>query len=163
MMRVYRRANWPMIDRLFRVALWLKGLDGLLEIAAGIAIMFVPISRIEGSLREIALRELGEGEHAFIAHTILRLDRVIDPHMQLFAVIYLIGHGAVKVLLSIAVLRRYYALYPAAIGFLLLFIGYQTYRVGFNHSPVLAALTVFDVVVVYLIWVEWHKPREIAE
>jgi uncharacterized membrane protein len=148
MMRVYRRANWPMIDRLFRVALWLKGLDGLLEIAAGIAIMFVPISRIEGSLREIALRELGEGEHAFIAHTILRLDRVIDPHMQLFAVIYLIGHGAVKVLLSIAVLR---------------FIGYQTYRVGFNHSPVLAALTVFDVVVVYLIWVEWHKPREIAE
>jgi uncharacterized membrane protein len=39
------------------------------------------------------------------------------------------------------------------------FIGYQIYRMAATPSILLAALTVFDVVVVWLTWHEYRRKR----
>lgn len=43
------------------------------------------------------------------------------------------------------------------IGFLLLFIAYQMYRLVLYPTFGLSALTIFDAVIVWLTWREWRK------
>src|SRR5476651_2374790 len=132
-----------LLDRFFRLAIIIKGFDGLLEVLGGVTLIFLPIARIQGGIADLALREITEDKHAFIAEVIYHLDRQINPHVRLFAVLYLIGHGSIKIFLTIALLREHYHLYPYAIGFLLAFIAYQSYRIGVDHSLALALLTSF--------------------
>jgi uncharacterized membrane protein len=120
-------------------------------------LIIVPLGRLQGIVAELATREIAEDPHAFIAQLILRLDQGIHPHIQLFAVIYLLGHGAIKVFLAYALLRRIYAIYPIAIGFLLAFVVYQAYRIGFDHSIVLSVLTLLDCVLAWLTYLEWKR------
>jgi uncharacterized membrane protein len=44
---------------------------------------------------------------------------------------------------------------------LLLFIGYQLYRISFDPTAGLIALTIFDAVIVLLTWREFRQQRRI--
>jgi uncharacterized membrane protein len=58
-------------------------------------------------------------------------------------------HGIVKVVLVLALLRNKLWAYPW-IGVLLIYIGYQAYRIVLSPTLGLIALTGFDVVIVAL-------------
>ncbi|MGC8732685.1 MAG: DUF2127 domain-containing protein [Halothiobacillaceae bacterium] len=49
--------------------------------------------------------------------------------------------------------------YPLSLGALGLFIAYQLYRYSYTHSAGLIILTVFDFVVIVLVWHEWRILR----
>ena len=71
-------------------------------------------------------------------------------------------HGAVKVVLVIALLLNKLWAYPFMIIVLLIFIGYQLYRIAIQPSAGLVALTIFDVAIVALTWREYRRQRRIA-
>ncbi|WP_319023066.1 DUF2127 domain-containing protein [Mesorhizobium sp. B1-1-8] len=53
--------------------------------------------------------------------------------------------------------------YPASLAALAAFIIYQVYRYCYTHSAGLLVLTIFDAIVMVLIWHEWaivrgHRP-----
>ncbi len=73
----------------------------------------------------------------------------------LFGAMYLLTHGLVKVVLVVALLLNKLWAYPWMIGVLLLFIGYQLYRIVLQPSAGLVALTVFDGLIVVLTWREY--------
>ena len=77
----------------------------------------------------------------------------------LFGAIYLLVHGAVKVVLVIALLLNKLWAYPCLIVVLLIFIGYQLYRIALDPSPGLIALTIFDTLIVALTWREYRRQR----
>jgi uncharacterized membrane protein len=68
-------------------------------------------------------------------------------------------HGIVKVVLVLALLRNKLWAYPWLIGVLLIFIGYQVYRIDLSPTLGLIALTGFDVVIVALTWREYQRQR----
>jgi uncharacterized membrane protein len=49
--------------------------------------------------------------------------------------------------------------YPWLIATLVVFIGYQRYRIALVPTAWLIALTVFDAFLVWLTWREWQKQR----
>ena len=53
----------------------------------------------------------------------------------LFGAVYLLTHGLVKVVLVVALLLNKLWAYPAMIAVLLLFIGYQLYRIVLRRVP----------------------------
>jgi uncharacterized membrane protein len=65
----------------------------------------------------------------------------------------------VKIVLVYAVLRRQLWAYPWMIAFLGVFILYQIYRMTFAPSVGLVALTVFDLVIVWLTFLEYRRQR----
>lgn len=67
--------------------------------------------------------------------------------------------GLVKVVLVVALLMNKLWAYPWLIVVLLLFIGYQVYRIVLDPTPGLIALTVFDAVIVALTWREYREQR----
>lgn len=150
-----------LLDRTFFVILILKGIDGVLELIGGILLLFVTPDRIGDLAERLTQHELSEDPHDFIATHLLHFTNGLTGSATLFGAIYLLLHGAVKVVLVWAVLTDHLWAYPWMIAFLAVFIVYQSYEliVGFTWGLVL--LTAFDVLVLVLTWREYgiHRAR----
>lgn len=98
------------------------------------------------------------------------LDRVLQlddwtpptdsPGAVLVGALHLLAHGVMKVTLVVALLLDKVLAYPWMIILLAIFIGYQLYRIALSPSAGLIALTVFNVVIVALIWREYGQQRQ---
>lgn len=141
----------------YLVGIALKGLDGLLEIAGGTALLL--ISR--ATLLQIAAFVSGSGSsgrpHGAISAYVLHATAALSAGTQHFASVYLLVHGIIKVGLVTGLLRGWHAAYPIALLLLTAFIGYQCYRLFQYHSPALGVFTAIDIAIVLLIWHEWRS------
>ena len=150
----------PALDTTFKIGLVLKGLDGVLEVAGGILLLFLSPQAIAHVVRVLTAHELTEDPHDMIARYLLHTTSHLHHGTTLFGAIYLLSHGVAKIVLVALVLRGKLWAYPWLIGLLLAFIAYQLYRITFVHFSVgLAALTVFDAVLVWLTWREYRAKR----
>jgi uncharacterized membrane protein len=150
----------PALDKTFKIALVLKGLDGLLEVAAGVLLLLLSPSSIEHFVRSLTAEELSEDPHDLIANYLLHTTSHLSSGVTLFGAIYLLSHGIAKIVLVALVLRDKLWAYPWLIVLLLAFIAYQIYRIAWVHFSVgLAALTVFDAALVWLTWREYRSKR----
>jgi uncharacterized membrane protein len=157
----------PALDTTFKIGLVLKGLDGVLEVAGGILLLFLSPSAIEHVVRVLTAHELSEDPHDLIARYLLHTTAHLSHGTTLFGAIYLLSHGIAKIVLVALVLRDKLWAYPWLIGLLLAFIAYQLYRITLVHFSIgLTLLTIFDAFLVWLTWREYrakraqrHRPR----
>lgn len=151
------------LDRTFEIGLILKGLDGLLEVAGGLLLVFVSPRAISRLVHTLTAHELSEDPHDFIARSLLHATGHLTGSATTFGAIYLLSHGVAKLVLVVLVLRHKLWAYPWLIGLLLAFIGYQLYRIiAVRFSWGLTALTIFDVALVWLTWREYQARRSAA-
>jgi uncharacterized membrane protein len=150
------RARDP-LDRIFEIGIILKGLDGALEAVGGLLLLTVTPATIDRLMVRLTQHELSEDPHDFIARHLLLYTHGLTGSAVTFAAVYLLAHGIVKIVLVAALLRNQAWAYPWMIGFLLIFIGYQVYRLSLSPTFWLTALTVFDVLIVWLTWREWRR------
>ena len=138
----------------------LKAADGVLETVAGALLLIVSPSTIDRIARRLTAHELSEDPHDRISHFILQATDHLSSGATVFAAVYLLIHGASKVVLVALVLRDKLWAYPWLIALLGVFIAYQLYVLIFvRYSWSLTALTVFDVVLVWLTWREYQMKR----
>ena len=146
--------------RLFTLGVWVKGADGILEIAGGALLLAAGPGTIGAVVRFLTQRELAEDPQDLVANALRHAVHGLGPHAQLFGTGYLIGHGIVKVGLVAGLLRGKLWSYPAALALLSIFIAYQLYRLTYAYSLPLLLLTAVDVVIVLLIWRESVAVRQ---
>ena len=96
----------PALDKTFKIGLILKGLDGILEVAGGILLLFLSPHAIEHLARTLTAHELSQDPHDLIARYILHTASHLTTSTTLFGAIYLLSHGIAKIVLVAAVLRR---------------------------------------------------------
>jgi uncharacterized membrane protein len=150
-------------DRAFRIVIALKGLDGVLELVGGLLLLVIPQGRIAGLGRFLTQHELSEDPHDVVANLVLHATGALaSGHATVLGALYLLSHGAVKVVLVWAVLRNRLWAYPWMIAFLLVFIGYQIYRMAVLPTAGLFLLTVFDLAVTWLTVREYQRNRQRA-
>lgn len=150
------RAQDP-LDRIFEIGIILKGLDGALEAVGGLLLLAVTPATIDRVMVRLTQHELSEDPRDFIARHLLRYSHGLTGSAVTFAAVYLLAHGIVKIVLVAALLRNQAWAYPWMIGFLLIFIGYQVYRLALSPTFWLTALTIFDALIVWLTWREWRR------
>lgn len=160
-MRPFRRGD--LLDQAFLVGILLKGLDGVLEVVGGLLLLVVTPATIDRVTRALTQHELSEDPHDFLATHLLHAAGGLTGSTVRFGAVYLLSHGAVKVVLVAALLRNKLWAYPWMIVFLLAFIAYQLYRLTFAPSLGLVGLTVFDAVVTWLTWREYQRQRSIKQ
>ncbi len=153
-----------LLDRTFFVSLILKGIDGVLELIGGILLLVVTPAQIGAVAQFLTQHELSEDPHDLIANSLLHFTGSLSVSASLFGAVYLLLHGAVKVVLVWAVLRDQLWAYPWMIAFLLVFIAYQCYQLVVGFSWGILLLTLFDIFVTYLTWREYgiHRARRAA-
>ncbi len=147
------------LDRIFVVTLILKGIDGVLELIGGVLLLLIPADKIGTFAQIITQHEIAEDPGDLIANAIRHAASGLSVSATLFGAIYLLLHGIVKVVLVWAVLRDQLWAYPWMIGFLLVFIGYQSYKLVTAFTWGMLGLTVFDVFIVWLTWREYGIHR----
>ena len=148
-----------LLNRMFSIGVWIKGINGILEAAGGILVLTIKTSTVIGIILLITQQGLIEDRHDIIANMLRHAVDRITEGAKLFGGVYLLAHGAANIFLAIGLLRSKLWSYPAAIAFLCIFIGYQIYRITLHHSVLLMIVTGLDIVIVYLIQREYTIAR----
>jgi uncharacterized membrane protein len=150
-----------LLDQSFRFGITLKGLYALLETILGIAILKVNPQALDRYLSTLLHPELSEDPGDFVATHLLRASQQFAAGGKHFASMYLVSHGLVKIVLVVALLRNKLWAYPTMIFTLSAFVFYQAYRFVLTRSLVMIFLTLFDIVVIVLTWLEYGKQRSL--
>ena len=146
-------------ELLFRYSVLLKGLDAVVEIAGGIAVWVVSPGLIVSLTNLLTHDELSEDPRDFVANYLRHAASHLSLSGEHFLAIYLLGHGVVKLFVVVALLKHKLWGYPLSLVVFGGFIGYQLYRYTLTGGVGLIALTVFDLIVVVLIWIEYRAVK----
>ena len=147
------------IHEIFRASILLKGAFAAVECMSGLALVVASPAGIRSLVDRLARAELIEDRGEFIASHLLAWAQAFSVQSQHFYAFYLLGHGAVKLALVVGLLMGRLWAYPASLVVLTLFVLYQLYRYSYTHSVGLSVLTIFDLVVIALIWHEYQLIR----
>jgi len=145
----------------FNLSVIAKGIDGALEIVGGLLLFFLSPDRLNAFLRVLTQHELSEDPRDLVATYLLNSTHSLTKGVKMFAAAYLLWHGIVKAGLVAALLLKRRWAYPTAIVAFLLFLVYQLYRYTHTHSPALLALSILDVLVIILTWIEYKRLKSI--
>lgn len=144
------------IHELFEVSVLLKGAHAVIECIGGLLLWLTGNAVIVGLVARLTQEELREDRADFIAQHLIIWANGFSLATQHFYAFYLLSHGIVKLALVTGLLMRKLWAYPASLAVMTLFIAYQLYRYSYTHGIGLILLTVFDLVVMWLVWHEYQ-------
>jgi len=154
------RRSWRhALDETFRVSLVLKGIDGGLELIGGLLLLLVSPATMDRLARALFQHELSEDPNDFVARHVLHMTANLHA-TRFFGAVYLLSHGAAKLVMVIGLWKHQRWAYPFALIFLVSFVLYQLYRMTFAPSAGLMLLTIFDVFVIWLVWRDYSEHRK---
>lgn len=146
----------------FEIGVILKGLNALLEIVGGLAILFINQTSIIKIVFFLTQEELSEDPKDVIANYLVHTAKQFSISTQHFLVLYLLIHGLIKGLLIYGLLKKKIWSYPVSIIVFGIFIIYQLARYYYTSSLWLIVLSIFDLIVVFLIWHEYQQIKNYA-
>lgn len=144
----------------FELGLIIKGIDGLLEIFGGFLLLYLNPNRMGRLVTLLTQHELSEDPKDLVANALIRFSHSFSISTQAFGVFYLISHGVIKSVLILLLWRKKLWAYPLTIASLVMFIAYQIYRYSVHASMLLLLLTVFDIVMIILTFIEYKRIKE---
>jgi len=151
------------ISQFFRLSILLKGSHAVLEIICGLLLIFISPAQLTNYMIWLTHEKLLEDPENLIANYLLQAAMKLSVSSVLFGAVYLLTHGIPKLILVISLLKKRLWAYPWSIAIFSLFIVYQTYRFSFTHSMGLLFLTIFDLIVIWLIWREYKIIQKLKQ
>jgi uncharacterized membrane protein len=147
-------------EKLFDVAIAIKGIDGAIQIIGAIVLFFIPPSAITGLANSIVTRDLlGDQEGTLARHLTKAAADFAGGDTRTFALVYLLLHGLIKVGLVLALLRKIMPAYPIATVILGGFVIYELYRAVRTGSIALPIFAAIDIVIIILVLREYRQLR----
>ena len=141
---------------LFDIGVVLKGINGILEMIGGLFLLFISQPALAGFFLSLTQGALSQEPHGFIANFLLHIAQNLSIQGKLFAALYLLFHGTIKVALVVYLLRGKLRAYPISMLIFGLFVVYELYRFSSGHSVFLLTLAIFDAIIILLIWLEYR-------
>ena len=146
-------------DRLFRIALLVKAVDGTAELVGALVLLMVPGAALASLVNDIVARDLlGPPDGSLARHFEAGTAEFVSGS-RTFAVVYLALHGVVKLAMVVALLRRWQPAYPVAALVLGVFVAYELYRATRTGSVLLPFLAALDLAIIWLIVQEYRRMR----
>jgi uncharacterized membrane protein len=157
--RIGKLTHSRLAHDVFWIGILFKAIDGVLETAGGVVLLIVSQQSIVNLVYRIFHEELTEDPTDWLANFVLREVLDLSPGMKLFAVIYLLTHGLIKLVLAGAIWRSRLWAYPLAGVVFSLFVIYQAYRFAYTYSIIMLLLTVVDLVIIALLFPEYNRVK----
>ncbi len=144
----------------FNIGILLKGINGALEIIGGILLVFLNPARLNRVIVLLTQNELSEDPRDIFANYMVNLSYQFSVNTQYFWVFYLVSHGTIKLILILLLWKRKQWAYPLTIIALILFVIYQVYRYTIYHSTWLIFLTILDMLIIILTYLEYKRIKK---
>jgi uncharacterized membrane protein len=145
---------------LFRIGILVKAFDGFIETCAGIFFYFIGYTRINAILFSAFHGEIAESPHDRFWQFFIDQWHAISLSSNSFWGVLFTAHGATKLLLSVALLKKQLWAYPVAAIVFTLFVLYELYSLLSHPSLFLNLITVFDMIVIGLILREYRHIKK---
>lgn len=143
----------------FVTAVAIKGIDGLIETAAGLTVAILGTQGIYDLVIQFTAPELDLHPESKTVHLLRHGASSLVHASSRFVVLWLLVHGILKAVLAVELLREKSWIFPVAATILSGFVVYMTYKLFGHYSPWLLALVLFDLVTVALVLNEWRSLR----
>jgi uncharacterized membrane protein len=151
------------LDVVFLVGVFFKGLDGLVELIGGVLLLFLSPSGLTSLAHGLTAGELLEDPHDIIANLLLKGAHQLGGQGAFLIALFLLIHGVVKLAIVISLIVGATKIYPWAIGALGILAVVQIVDFIVKPSVGVALLTILDFVVIALTWREWRQHRGLKE
>lgn len=138
-------------ERLFRLAMFVKGLDGAIELIGAIVLLLVPATLVNHLVADVISRDLVGSPDGFLARHLVAGTAEFASGNRTFVILYLGLHGVVKLGLVVALLRRWMPAYPVTAVVLSVFVAYELYRAVRTGSLVLPLLAAVDILIIIMV------------
>ncbi|MFA6416548.1 MAG: DUF2127 domain-containing protein [Candidatus Paceibacterota bacterium] len=148
---------------LFELGVLIKGLNGLWETAGGLLFLFLSRETLSRWFLSVMHNELLEDPHDKIINFFSHSANHFSSGTKTFVALYILLHGILNIFLAIQLYRDRHWAYLVAIGAMSTFVLYQLYRISVHHSPVLMAVTIFDICFIALTWHEYRYHQEVKK
>lgn len=142
-------------EKAYRLLFWIgistKGFIGICELILGVMFYYLSYAQLSNIAFFLTGDELSESSRdIFWRYATHALDGFNGTSQTIWAFIFL-SHGLIKIALAIGLIKKVRWTYPAAAVIFGLFVVYQCYQYTVAPSFLLAVITLFDVVVIWLI------------
>jgi uncharacterized membrane protein len=141
----------------FDLALLLKAVNGGLEILGALLVLVIPPSLIIKVVTFLTGGELGQDPDDPVANGILSAAHAFTVHTHYLLALYLVLHGAIKVMLVMGIFAGKRIAYPLFMIALTLFGTYEAYRGFVRHEGLLQILAIFDFTLLILTAYEYRR------
>jgi uncharacterized membrane protein len=148
---------------LFRIFVWIKFIYSIFEFLAGISLIFINTQQISNFIMMVFNHELTQEPNDIFVNLVLNIVSILPESMRVFFSIFLIIHGAIKIILLFALLKRKLWAYPISGVVFSLFIVYQIYQYIISPSLILVILTIIDVILIILLFPEYKYVKRHVE
>ncbi|HEY0374921.1 MAG TPA: DUF2127 domain-containing protein [Amnibacterium sp.] len=150
------RTRRSLFERVYGFAIAMKGVDGAIELAAGLLLLLAPDAirwGLQGGAAEA--KEQLTPLRVFLAGELVRADQMVAAGVAVLAIALLV-HGVVKLVTVYCLLRRILAAYPWAVLVLVGLLIWQVAVLVSGPSAGSAVLVALDVLVLALVAREWR-------
>lgn len=151
------------LDIIFLVGVFFKGLDGLVELIGGVLLLSLSPGSLTSAAHRLTARELLEDPHDIMANLLLTGAHQLSTQGTFVIALFLLIHGVVKVAIVVSLIMGATRIYPWAIGALGILAIVQIVDFVVKPSIGVTLLTLLDFVVIALTWREWRQHRSLKE
>ena len=145
-----------LLHRTYGFGLAFKGLLGLSQLAAGLALVLTPSGALAGMADALIRAELAEDPGDPLAQWAMHAMAATPLGEGSFYAVYLCIHGMLNLGLVLALVARLHWAFPASILALIGFVAYQGYKYSVSGGAMMIILSVIDIFVIWLIWREYR-------
>jgi uncharacterized membrane protein len=147
----------------FLIGIAIKGVISVGEIALGVLFYSFDYTTLMKWMFYLTGDELTEtNRDVFWKYTLHAMSGFSATPQSVWAFIF-VSHGIVKTFLAIGLLKNVRWIYPASAIVFTLFVIYQCYQLTYAPSFLLAAITVFDIILIWLITREYRRVSPAAK
>lgn len=142
-----------LLDVSFNAMLLGKSIFAFVEFLSGLLLICIPLDLIKSTIQQLAVSITFAPLSSMITHA----GEKLTNDATLFAIVYLLLHGALKLVTLALLWRKILWSYPLSILLLVGFIIYQIFEF-FNHGSIsMLVLCVVDLVMIVLTLLEYRK------
>ncbi len=155
------RQGWSRIlHDAFEIGIAAKALFALAETLTGIGLWLLNADWVRSIASWLTASELNEDPTDWLSLKIMAAAGRFSVETQHFWTAYLLGHGLLKLVAVAALYAGVRWAYPLSVAVLAGFIVWQMQKWAATHSLLMLGLSLFDLVMILLIWHEYRNlPR----
>jgi uncharacterized membrane protein len=138
-------------ERLFQTGLWIKGINGALELIGGALAVLVPHGFFLRTAGILARNQSGrEPLDSLDALLVQGLNHLGDGNRG-FLVFYLLSHGVLKIFIAVSLVRHWRPMAPVAVIVLVALIAYELYRLVAHPGILIGGVVGVDLLILVLV------------
>ncbi|MEP7233847.1 MAG: DUF2127 domain-containing protein [Ignavibacteriota bacterium] len=152
-----REKDRSFVHRAFWLSLFIKGLDGALQLLGGIAVLVVAPGTLGKTYRYFTRFLVGNRTHNPEADFIREAAHSFHMSVAWLIAIYLLVNGIIKVLLVYGLLKEKMWVFPAALAGFSIFFSLEVWRLSIHFYWGIVIFMAISVFVITMVILEWRK------